>query len=124
MISSQQVDVVWVSDLESHQEANGLERVVSSINKVAKEQVIVGLNVASLVRRAPQIEEAHQILVLAVDIAENFHWCINLENHGLSLDDLLRLIGKCQDVLPPEREVRLAINGRGPLLGSQQVVQE
>ena len=41
VISSQDGDSVWVSDLKSNKEGNGLDWVVSSIDVISHEQVVV-----------------------------------------------------------------------------------
>lgn len=41
VISSQDSDSVWVSDLKSNKEGNGLDWVVSSIDVISHEQVVV-----------------------------------------------------------------------------------
>ena len=98
--------------------------MVSSVNEVAEEQVIIRFNISGFVWGAPKIEEAHEILVLAVDVAEDFNWCIDLEDHGLTLDDLLGLVSEREDVLPSEGKVRLAVDRGRPLFWSQEMVQE
>ena len=51
--------------------------MVAAVDEIAQEQVVVRLNVSTIVGRAPQIEESHQVLILAVNIAEDFHRSIN-----------------------------------------------
>lgn len=63
-----------VLQLKSHQEANYFETEGSSVDVVAKEDVIEGLDVALFARSLPNIEETHQIDVVAVQVAENFKW--------------------------------------------------
>ena len=57
----------------------------ASVNIVAQEEVIVALDVAIVVRDAPQIKESHQVLILSVDVTEHFDWCVDAEHHWLFL---------------------------------------
>jgi len=45
-----------------------------------------------------------------VDISEDLDWSIDLENHGLGLQDLLGFVSQSKDVFSSEREECLAIN--------------
>ena len=84
--------------------------MVASVNEIAQEKIVVRFDIARLVWCAPKVKEAHEILVLAVDITENFDWSINFKNHGLGFDDLLSLVRQGEDVLSSESKVRLPID--------------
>lgn len=52
--------------------------MVASVDEVAEEEVVPCLDVAvfffvGVVGRAPEVEETHQVGVLAVDVAEDFY---------------------------------------------------
>ena len=66
----------------------------ASVNIVAKEEVIVALDVAIVVRDAPQIKESHQVLILSVDVTEHFDWCVDSEHHWLFLKHAHALVSQ------------------------------
>lgn len=111
MVSSQQMDLVWESDLECHQKADGLQRVVTSINIVTQEEIVVVFDISVLIWCSPKIEESHQILILAMDISEYLHWGVYLQDHWLRLEDFQCLISKRDDVLSSKGEVSLTVDG-------------
>jgi len=45
MVSSEEVDLVWVLKLQSEKKENGLKGSSSSVNVASKEEVIVPINV-------------------------------------------------------------------------------
>ena len=67
--------------------------MVTTIDKVTQEQIVIRLDVAKVVRDAPKIEKAHQILILSVDIAEDFDWSVDTQNHRLVCQNVLAFIG-------------------------------
>jgi hypothetical protein len=115
MVSSKHVDLFWELNLESHEETDGLKRVVTAVDVVSEEDVVTALDVALLRRNSPKIEEAHKILVLAMDVTENLDGRVNAKYHRLLLKDLLTLIGERDDVLSAEGEVARAIELGRPL---------
>ena len=62
MISSQQKEVLWVLDLIGQKEADGFERLLSSIDIVAKEE-IVGVR-----RESTVFKHAEQVVVLSMNV--------------------------------------------------------
>ena len=98
--------------------------MIASVDIVTEEQVVKALNVAVFRRRAPQVKEPHQILVLPVNISEHLDRCFNFKNHGLFLKDLLAFLSQSDDVLSAESEVAIAVELGRPLSGSQEVVEE
>ena len=62
MISSQQKEVLWVLDLIGQKEADGFERLLSSIDIVSKEE-IVGVR-----RESTVFKHAQQVVVLSVNV--------------------------------------------------------
>ena len=53
VVAAQQMDLVGEADLERHKQANSLKRVITAVDIVAEEKIIVRLDVAALVRLAP-----------------------------------------------------------------------
>jgi len=65
MVATEDEEVLGVLDLVGQQEADGLEGLFATVDVVAEEEV-VGLG-----REAAVLEQAQQIVVLAVDISAN-----------------------------------------------------
>lgn len=65
MVSTQDEEIFWVFDLVGKEEADGLERLLSTIDVISKEKV-VGLWGESAV-----LEKAEEIIVLAVNVTTN-----------------------------------------------------
>lgn len=93
----------------------------TTIDIIAKEEVVVALNIAVVVGVAPEVEEPHQVLVLTVDISENFDGSIDAEHHRLILQNANALISKRQNVLTSECEVSITIILSGPISRTQKV---
>ena len=109
VVSSQQMDLVWELDLQGHQQADGLQRVSTSVNIVTQEQVVITLDISAVIWDSPQVEEPHQILVLSMDVSEHLDRGINSEHHWLVHEDPLALIGQGDDKLPSEGEEAISI---------------
>jgi hypothetical protein len=65
VVASEDEEVLGVLDLVCQEQADGLERLLSTVDVVAEEEV-VGLG-----RETAVLEEAQQIVVLAVDVTAN-----------------------------------------------------
>ena len=96
----------------------------TSVHIVAEEEIIVALDIAIIVGNAPEVEESHQVLILAMYVAKDFDRRIDSKDHWLVLEHAHTLIGKCENVLPSERKVAIAVILGRPLSRSQQVGQE
>lgn len=83
VVASQQMNLIWVADLQCHKQAYGFKRVVTSVDEITQEQVIIRFNIARLIWSTPEIEEAHKVLVLTMDVTEDFHRGVYSEHHGL-----------------------------------------
>lgn len=62
VVAAQDEEVLRILDLVGQEEADGLERLLSAINVVAKEEVV------RLGREPAILEQAEQVIVLPVDI--------------------------------------------------------
>lgn len=98
VVSSQQEEVLWVLDLVSKQQADGLNVVFSSINVISKEKV-VGIR-----RKLSVLKQSEQIVVLAMDIAlgeayltTNFQWGLKFKQNRLLGEDLSGLATQGHD---------------------------
>jgi len=65
VVSSQDEEVFRILDLVGQEEADGLKRLLATVDIIAQEEV-VGLG-----REASVFEESEEIVVLAVDISAN-----------------------------------------------------
>lgn len=65
VVATEDEEVLWVLDLVGEEEADGLERLLSAVDVVTKEEV-VGFWWESSV-----LEESEEIVVLSVDITAN-----------------------------------------------------
>lgn len=72
VISSEQKEIFRVLDFVSQQQADGFQRLLSSVNVVAEEKVI------RLGGKASVLEEPQQIGVLAVYVSTNLQGCFQL----------------------------------------------
>ena len=124
MISSQHVNFLWELHFQSHEQADCLKRMIASINIIAKENIVVTFDIACFIWNAPKIKEPHQILILAMDISENFNRRINAQHHRLLLDNFLALISQGDDVFAAEGEIARSVELGGPFSWSEQMVQE
>lgn len=68
VVTSEDGDSILEADLKGHQEGHGLDRVVSSINVVAHEEVV------GVWELSANHEELTQIMELAVDVTTDGHW--------------------------------------------------
>lgn len=93
VISTQHEEVLGVFDFVRQQEANGLKAVGSSINIVAKEEVI------SLWREATILKEAKEVVILAVNVTHDLQWRLKVEQDGLANEKLARLLDKPFDLI-------------------------
>ena len=73
VIATYEVHRMWVLDLESKQQADGLEAVRSPVDIVAQEQVIDVGDVACSAGRAILLEQPHEVAKLAVQVAKDLH---------------------------------------------------
>lgn len=81
MVTSQDVDLGRVLDLEGEQQANGLDALSPSIHIITKEQI------AGLGRQSAVFEEPEHVVVLSVDVSADLDGSTDLEQHGLLKED-------------------------------------
>lgn len=97
VVASQDDNLVRVFDLQGEKEADDLTALLSSVDIVAHEQVSRRLGddlvtLLLLVLVCHLLEHVEQIGVLTVDIAENFHWRLELDKSFLVLENLLNFL--------------------------------
>merc|ERR1719209_710763 len=89
MVPSQNGDSLPEADLESDEKSDRLHTVVTSVNIVAHEQVV---GVRGL---APNTEQFHEIMELAVNIPTYRHWTFHLLNIAFFAQNLLGFLTEC-----------------------------
>ena len=88
VVTSENGDSVWVSDLENDEESDCLNRVVASIDVISHEEVVRVWGLAT------NFKELLQVVELTVDVTANGHWCTHLRHVRLINQDFLSLLGK------------------------------
>ncbi|GBE58997.1 ABC1 family protein, putative [Babesia ovata] len=73
--------------------ADGLQRLLSSVDVVPKEEVVRGR------REAAVLEKAQQIIVLPMNVSADFDRCFQLQEHRLRQKDLAALEAETADLL-------------------------
>lgn len=84
MVSSQDSDSILVPDFECKHEADGLYRVIASIDIVSEEQVVGVGNGPS------DFEQLDQVVELAVDVTADEDGSFDWDDVGLLGEDLSR----------------------------------
>jgi len=77
VISSEDEEVFGVFDFIGQKETDGLEGLLTTVNIIAQEDVI-GLGGESTI-----LKKTEEVVVLTVDIAADFNWCLKFQKHGL-----------------------------------------
>lgn len=72
MVTSQDVDLGWVFDLEGEQQANGLDALPPSVHIISEEQI------AGLGRQSTVFEEPKHVVVLSMDVSTDLDGCTDL----------------------------------------------
>jgi len=93
MVSAQDEKVLGVLDLVGEQQADRLQRLLSSIDIVSQKQII-GLGWETTV-----LEEAEQVVVLSMDITADFDRCLQLQEDRLVDEDLTRSCAQKLDLI-------------------------
>lgn len=82
VVAADHVDAVRLLALEREEQAERLQRVRASVHLVAQEQLVVRVDVAAVDfvgRAALQVEELHEVFLLAVDVSEDFDGRLDAE---------------------------------------------
>lgn len=85
VIAAQDEEVLGVLDLVGEEQADSLERLLASIDIIAKEEVV------RLRWEATVLEQTQQVIVLAVDVTTDLDGSFQLEQDGLRDEDLAGL---------------------------------
>ena len=92
VVTSEDEEVFGVLDLVGKEQANGLKRLLTSVDVVTEEEV-VGLR-----REATVLEESEEIVVLSMDITADLDWSLEFEEDGLRDEDLTSLGAEITDL--------------------------
>jgi len=98
--------------------------MISPVNVVTEEKVVVRFDVAVVVGNSPQVEEAHQVLVLTVHVPEHFDGRFAPQHHRLLFEDLLTCVCQRYNVLTAEGKVPTAVVLSSPFPRPQQMGEE
>ena len=128
VIASQKEDLSRVFQLEGKEKANHLETLTATVDVVTQEDVVEAANVARLLWCPPNIEEAHQAIVIAMQVAKYLdRWLQLLDEHGLLLEDLHDLVDKFDHVFllddkgSHQRDRLLAVSRRQQVLDENRI---
>ena len=111
MVTSTQKDLLGIFEFKSKEKADNLKTICTLVNVVSQEEVVEGMNVSSITRSLPDIEESHQVDVLTMNISNDFsRWLNVFDDNRLSCQNLSTFICKFNDVLSFARELRLWLN--------------
>jgi hypothetical protein len=124
MVASEQHDLLWVLQLEGEEEADYLKTILALVYIVTQEQVVESVDVSRVQRSLPDVEESHQVHILAVDISDDLDWWSDLLDHNwLSGENLSAFIGQLDDMLPLAWELSAWLDVLA-LLGLQKRLQK
>lgn len=77
MVSSQNVDFLWVLDLVCEQQANGFDALSAPVDVISEEKII------GLGRESSVFEETEHVVVLTVDVPAYLEGRLDLDQHWL-----------------------------------------
>lgn len=106
MVSSQKENLLRVLELKRKQKAEHFQTLRAPVDIVTQEEVVVASNVSGFDGRFPDVEEAHEIVVVAVNVTKDFdRWLeVCFEQDWLCAENLLDLCNKVEDLLLFDRE--------------------
>jgi len=111
MITSEKHDLLWIFELQSHEEADDFETVMTLVDVVTQEEVVISMDITSVGWSLPDIEESHQIYILTVEITNNLDWWSDFLNHDwLSSQDLCAFVCQLDNVLSFARKLTTWLN--------------
>lgn len=82
VVATQDEEVLWILDLVRQEKADGLERLLATVDVVTKEQVVC------LWGETAVFEQTQEVIVLTVDVAADLNRSLELEQDGLRDEDL------------------------------------
>jgi len=125
MVAAQHVDGLGLLALECKQEAHGFETVRASVHVVAEEELVVAVDVSRLqfvAGAALEVEEAHQVTLLPVDVSEDFNGRFDVEHDRSLLEGFFGLLTEFEDQFGAE--VEGVVHVGFPVGGPQQLLDE
>ena len=93
VVTSEDGDSAWVSDLAADEEGNSLNWVVSTIDIITHEEIVVVWQFST------DLKELFQIVELTMDITADGDWSSDWLNIAFSDKDLLGLLAKSLDAI-------------------------
>ena len=93
VVAAEDKEVLRILDLVGEEEAHDLEGLLATVDVVAEEQVI-GLGGESTV-----LKQTEEVCVLSMDVTANFDGSTELEEHGLTEQNLPTLVAQGRGIL-------------------------
>lgn len=92
MVPSQQEKVLRIFDFVAKEQDYGLDRLFSSVHIIPQKEIV-------LVRRITTVVEYFQkVLILSVNISNDFDWGFKLQEHWLGKEYFSRCLTYCLDL--------------------------
>ena len=74
--------------------------MASTIDVITEEDIVCAVNITRLLRRPPNIEESHEVVIVTVEVSEDLNgWLKVLDEHRLCCEYLSHLIDELQNLL-------------------------
>mmetsp|Transcript_8661 Transcript_8661/g.22343 ORF Transcript_8661/g.22343 Transcript_8661/m.22343 type:complete len:278 (-) Transcript_8661:1372-2205(-) len=121
MVPPNQMYIVFVFYLQSQEQAYSLQTMRASIHVIAQEEVVDVRHIPCCHGCAEFLEEPHQVTKLAMQVAENFDWCLEMQHRWFFAENSFCGIAQIDNLARPEDEC--SVHGRCPVPWSQQLVQ-
>ena len=90
MVSSDKMYLLGVNTFQGQQQADGFDRMATSVNKIPQKDIVEIFNVLSfsvLVRSSIKSKETHEISELSMNIPKNLQRRLGLKDHRLTSYD-------------------------------------
>ena len=128
VVAAEQVDLVLVAQLQREEHQDDLQTARAAVDVVAQKEVVEAVDVAveeRVVGRPEGVEQAHQVQVLAVDVAEDLDRRAHLQHHLLALEELHHLLTQDVDLVALYVGEEVVVRRDGlVVLGAQQRLEE
>jgi hypothetical protein len=101
VVSSEHEDLLWILQFQRKEQAKYFQTLRPSVNIVTEEEVIKTCNVPTFARSFPNVEEPHQVMIISVNVSEDFdrRFEVTFNQDGLGCKNLLNLCNQIEDLL-------------------------
>ena len=128
VVAAEQEDLARVLQFQGEQEADHLKTLTAAVDVIAEEDIVEAANITSLLRRLPNVKEAHQSVVVAVDVTKDLDRRLQLlDKHRLLLEDLADLVDQLEHLLTLDvegahkRDCLLTVSRRQETINEERV---